>query len=81
MEYNSLDFMILRHQIEATKKIIHFIIIIETNSTKSYWLLCVTLISDGTIDHFEDAIEDPTNHECPAGEFPVTYKMVVQGSK
>ena len=44
-------------------------------------MVCVTLISDGTIDHFEDAIEDPTNHECPAGEFPVTYKVVVQGSK
>ncbi|RMX52529.1 hypothetical protein pdam_00025468, partial [Pocillopora damicornis] len=29
---------------------------------------------DGTINHFEDAIEDPTNHECLVGEFPVTYR-------
>lgn len=48
---------------------------------KSYWLLCVTLISDVTLDHFEDSIEDPTIHECPVGEFPVTYKIVEQGSK
>ena len=34
-----------------------------------------------TLDHFEDLIEDPTIHECPVGEFPVTYKIVEQGSK
>ena len=48
---------------------------------KSYWLLCVTLISDVALDHFGDSIEDPTIHECPVGEFPVTYKIVEQGSK
>ena len=48
---------------------------------ESYWLLRVPFISDGTIDLFEDSIEDPTIHECPVGEFPVTYKIVEQGSK
>ena len=48
---------------------------------KSYWLVCVPIISDGTIDHFEDSIEDPTIHEWPVGEFPVTYKIMEQGSK
>ena len=33
------------------------------------------------LDHFGDSIEDPTIHECPVGEFPVTYKIVEQGSK
>lgn len=38
--------------------------------------LC-TLISD----HLEDSIGDATIHECPVGEFTVTYKIVEQGSK
>ena len=66
---------------KTTTNIIHIIIGHKLKEKLLTSLCYCNFRWDMTKDHFEDSIEDPTIHECPVGEFPVTYRIVAQGSK